>query len=623
MPPRFRRSRRRAAAGRSLSALLVALAVLGGGWAAWSKFKKAGPAGKTQYKLGAAATARVKKTVSASGSLQPWSTVDIKSRAGGKVEQLLVDVGSVVKNGQVLARIDPSDSQMSVQQAQADIDSALARERQGQVQYSLQLRQSAIGIQTAQAQLGSSKAQLASQRASLKAAQARLETSRRQSTSQPGLTKAAIDTAQASLKQAEQAREQLRVTAEQQRVGAKATYDQAVANRDNQKQQLKRQMSLVAQGFVSQQAVDTAQSALDVNESQVLSAKSRLDSIDNDLRTQLGSADARVEQAQVALRQAKIQSVEVDNKKSSLAEQMAAVAQSQAMVAQSEAAVQTSQAAVSKAYADQANDQVRAQDIASAKATQARASAGFRNASIALDQTTVRAPRDGIVLKKYVEQGTIITSGMSMSAGGGTSIVQIGDISKMYVDVTVDETDIANVEEGQAVEVSIDAYPGIPFEGKVARVDPQALVEQNVTLVHVRVVVDNSDAKFKLLKPGMNATCEFVLADAGEVVSVPTDAIHEDNDGKYVDVASGGTVAPAADATSQPDPDTKVDVKKIRTAVEVGVQGNEVTEIKSGLKDGAVIVLSETEPEAPAATTAAGGSPFGGGRPGGGGFGRR
>ncbi len=525
-------------------ALLVALGVLGGGWAGWAKFKKASPAGQKQYKLGQASLGRVKKTVSASGTLQPWSVVDIKSRAGGRVEELLVEVGAVVKSGQILARIDPSDSQMSVQQAQADIDSAQARERQGQYQYQLQVRQSQIAIQTANAQVAQSRAQVASARANLKAAQTRLSTAQQQSEAQPGLTRSAIASAQASLKQAEQTREQLRVTAEQQKVGAKATYDQAVANRDNAKLQVKRQNSLLEQGFVSQQAVDTATAQLEVNESQVLAAKSRLDSIAADLGAQASSAEARVAQSRAALEQAKTQSVEIANRKNAALEQESAVQQQKAAVQQAEASLQQVQAALSRAYADQQNNQVRYQDIASAKASQARAGAGFRNASIALDQTTVRALTDGIVLKKYVEKGTIITSGMSMSAGGGTSIVQMGDISKMFVDVTVDETDIANVEDGQAVEVSIDAYPGVPFEGKVARVDPQAVIEQNVTTVHVRVVVDNSDAKFKLLKPGMNATCEFVLGNEDNVVNVPTEAVHEDTEGKFVSVASGARSRP-------------------------------------------------------------------------------
>ncbi len=603
-------------------ALLVALGVLGGGWAGWAKFKKVSPAGQKQYKLGQASLGRVKKTVSASGTLQPWSVVDIKSRAGGRVEELLVEVGAVVKSGQILARIDPSDSQMSVQQAQADIDSAQARERQGQYQYQLQVRQSQIAIQTANAQVAQSRAQVASARANLKAAQTRLSTAQQQSEAQPGLTRSAIASAQAALKQAEQAREQLRVTTEQQKVGAQATYDQAVANRVNARLQVKRQNSLLDQGFVSQQAVDTATAQLEVNESQVLAAKARLDSIAADLGAQASSAEARVAQSRAALDQAKTQGVEIANRKNAALEQESAVQQQKAAVQQAEASLQQVQAALSKAYADQQNNQVRYQDIASAKASQARAGAGFRNASIALDQTTVRALTDGIVLKKYVEKGTIITSGMSMSAGGGTSIVQMGDISKMFVDVTVDETDIANVEDGQAVEVSIDAYPGVPFEGKVARVDPQAVIEQNVTTVHVRVVVDNSDAKFKLLKPGMNATCEFVLGNEDNVVNVPTEAVHEDTEGKFVSVASGGKVAPA-DEGSTPDPDTKINVKTTRIPIEVGLTGNESIQITKGLKGDETIVLQEIEPEVAPAAGAAGGSPFGGGRMGGGGFGRR
>jgi HlyD family secretion protein len=602
--------------------IVVVAALAGGGWAGWSKYKKAGPAGKTQYKLGTASIGSVKKTVSASGTLQPWSVVDIKSRAGGRVEELLVDVGSVVTANQVLARIDPSDSQMSVQQAQADIDSARARERQGEYQYQLQVQQSRIAIQTASAQVAQSRAQLASARANLRAAQTRLETARQQASAQPGLTSAAIASAQASLKQAEQAREQLRVTTEQQKVSARATYDQAVANRDNAKLQVKRQKALLEKGFVSEQSVDTAQAQLDVNEAQVVSAKARLDSIAADLATQAQSADARVAQARAALNQAKTQSVEIANRKNAVQEQEAALAQQKAAVAQAEAGLAQTEAAQRRAYADQQNNQVRFQDIATAKASQARAQAALRNASIALDQTTVRSLTDGIVLKKYVEKGTIITSGMSMAAGGGTSIVQMGDISKMFVDVTVDETDIANVEEGQAVEVSIDAYPGIPFEGKVARVDPQAVVEQNVTTVHVRVVVDNSDAKFKLLKPGMNATCEFVLGNAENVVNVPSEAVREDNDGKYVQIASGGKVAPAEEGGT-PDPDTKIEVKLTRVPVEVGLSGNESIEIKSGLKGDETIVLQEIEPEVAAPQQgAAGGSPFGG-RGMGGGFGRR
>ena len=106
--------------------------------------------------------------------------------------------------------------------------------------------------------------------------------------------------------------------------------------------------------------------------------------------------------------------------------------------------------------------------------------ASFKNADTTYRQTTVTAPSTGVILKKYVEPGTIISSALSFAATGN-DIVQIGDVSRMYVDVTVDETDIANVDMGQAVDVTIEAYPSLSFEGKVARIDPQALVESNVT----------------------------------------------------------------------------------------------------------------------------------------------
>src|SRR5262249_25818597 len=163
---------------------------------------------------------------------------------------------------------------------------------------------------------------------------------------------------------------------------------------------------------------------------------------------------------------------------------------------------------------------IRQSQIDQARASGARAQAALVNAKTQLDQTRVVAPSDGIVLKKYVEQGTLITSGVSFNSSG-TSIVQMGDISRMYVDVQVDETDAASVDPGQAVDIPFDAYPTTPFEGKVIKIDPQAVIDQNVTTVHVRVEVDNSVPSYRLLKPGMNATCEFIVDKKEDVVAVP------------------------------------------------------------------------------------------------------
>jgi len=189
----------------------------------------------------------------------------------------------------------------------------------------------------------------------------------------------------------------------------------------------------------------------------------------------------------------------------------------------------------------------------------------------------------------------------------------------MYVDVTVDETDIASVDEGQDVEVTIEAYPGIPFQGKVSRVDPQAVVEQNVTTIHVRVEIDNTDASYRLLKPGMNATCEFVSQKKEDVVMVPNEAVRTDDRGQFVEVAlNKGKPAPPDPKTGAPaDPSLLVDVKVKRVPVKVGLEGNEYTEIISGVKPGERVVVQKIEPAPEQA-----GSPFASGPPGMRGFGR-
>ena len=181
----------------------------------------------------------------------------------------------------------------------------------------------------------------------------------------------------------------------------------------------------------------------------------------------------------------------------------------------------------------------------------------------------------------------------------------------MYVDVQVDETDVASVEDGQKVDITFDAYPNNPYEGKVIKIDPQAVVDQNVTTVHVRVEVDNTSTTFALLKPGMNATCEFISKKLEDVVSVPNEAIKNDADGvsKYVEVPSGGKVAPPAEKDGETDPNLLIEVKIEKRKITVGLEGNDSSEVTEGLKEGDKIITQTIEPAPP---TAAGGSPFGG-----------
>jgi HlyD family secretion protein len=257
-----------------------------------------------------------------------------------------------------------------------------------------------------------------------------------------------------------------------------------------------------------------------------------------------------------------------------------------------QAAVKQAEADLRLARANRRQIEVRAKDIQAAEAAIVSSKAAVTRAEKNLTYATIIAPRDGIVLVKSVEEGTVIAAARSATTGGGTNIVQLGDVSRMFVLCQVDETDIASIEVGQAVDITIDAYPSEIFEGKVIRIDPQAVVDQNVTTIPVTVEIDNPDLR---LKPAMNATCEFITAKRESVLTVPNEAVREDGGAYTVLVMPAGQTEPV----SRP--------------VEVGIAGTNATEIREGLKEGETIVTRVIEPmtENPAEQ---GGvrSPFGG-----------
>jgi HlyD family secretion protein len=590
--------------------LFTIVAVAAVVWGIRVKGSAAAMANATQYKLTRAERGEVKKTVSATGTLQAWSTVDIKSKAGGRINELLVEVGDHVKKGQIIARIDPADSLLSVQQSQADVDSGNAKIAQANETYQLQIKQSEVAIETARAQLAASMA-------NRNAAQARLKTAQNAARVQPALTSATVRQSEANYNAAVKQRQQLDATQAQDQATAQANYDDAKANLDNLNTSRDRQDVLVEKGFVAQQTLDQAIANAKSAQAQVNAAKKKLDTLGAAQQAARAAQDAQVAQAKAALDNARTQPDIVSKSN--------AQAEAQAALAQAEAQVQQQQATLNQAIANRANNQIKQRDIETAKAALARSTASLINTKETLDQTVVRAPSDGVVLKKYVEQGTIITSGLSLSSDG-TSIVQLADVNKMYVDVSVDETDIASVDDGQTVDVTIEAYPGVPFSGKVARIDPQATVESNVTTIPVRVEIDNSSATFRLLKPAMNATCEFIVDEKKDVITLPTEAVREDDNGKYVETATGGQPAPPTPGMPA-DPDTKIGIKKNHVPVEVGIEGNDGIEILSGVKEGDQVITQTIEPTT-TATTSKSASPFGGGGPGGpppggGGGGRR
>lgn len=160
------------------------------------------------------------------------------------------------------------------------------------------------------------------------------------------------------------------------------------------------------------------------------------------------------------------------------------------------------------------------------------------NLELAQEKTgdvTIRAPITGTVIEKTVEQGQIIASA-SGNVSGGTTLVKMADLASVRARALVDEVDIGRIKPGQDSTVEVEAYPGRTFRGKVIKIEPQAVVEQNVTMFPVLVELSNPE---RLLKPGMNAEVGIEVANREGVVAVPNGAVASVRDAATAGAALG------------------------------------------------------------------------------------
>jgi HlyD family secretion protein len=178
-------------------------------------------------------------------------------------------------------------------------------------------------------------------------------------------------------------------------------------------------------------------------------------------------------------------------------------------------------------------------DVALADAEIKLAEIALQEAETRLADTQVRPPIKGILLKKMVEEGTIISSGIS-TVTGGTTLATIADLSKLTVIANVVESDIGKVRIGQEARLSVEAYPGRRFIGQVYHIPPQTEVEENVARFKVKIEVPGEAGQF--LRVGMTADIELLIAEKPDVLKVPSEAVVAREGKKYLRRADGTTV---------------------------------------------------------------------------------
>ncbi|NVJ04204.1 efflux RND transporter periplasmic adaptor subunit [Myxococcus sp. AM001] len=172
---------------------------------------------------------------------------------------------------------------------------------------------------------------------------------------------------------------------------------------------------------------------------------------------------------------------------------------------------------------------------ATARATKVRAETNLQLARERSRDVTIIARSPGTILERTIQPGVIIASATN-NVSGGTALFKMADLSVMQVRAKVDETDVGQIKPGQKARVTMEAYPGRTFIGEVVKIEPQALVEQNVTLFPVLVRMDNPDG---LLRPGMNAEVAIEISRRRNALTVPNSAVVGVRDARTAAAAVG------------------------------------------------------------------------------------
>ena len=158
----------------------------------------------------------------------------------------------------------------------------------------------------------------------------------------------------------------------------------------------------------------------------------------------------------------------------------------------------------------------------------------------------VTSPMDGVVIKKGVELGETVTSGVS-SFNEGTVLFTVADLKSLIIRVNLNEVDIAKVRVGEPVRITLDAYPQKIFTGRVRFVAPAAKLVEKIKVFEVEVALDElSDA----YRTGMSANVEILGDRRPHAISIPLEALQR-KDGQAVAYRLKSGLSPKAMAAAR------------------------------------------------------------------------
>jgi HlyD family secretion protein len=196
-----------------------------------------------------------------------------------------------------------------------------------------------------------------------------------------------------------------------------------------------------------------------------------------------------------------------------------------------------------------------------------------------MDDFSVFSPISGTVIEVSVSEGQIVSSGMS-TVTGGTTLMKISDLSKMWIKTKINEVNIGQIQEGQKSEIRLDAIPNQIYNGTVVKISPKGEKVDNVISYEVTIEIKNPDRR---LMPSMTANVDITTAVEKNVLYLPQIAL---------------TQYEGADAVILPETGEK-DKKEKYQRVRLGLKNETVAVILEGLSEGDRVLLPKKGGSAP------------------------
>ncbi len=187
--------------------------------------------------------------------------------------------------------------------------------------------------------------------------------------------------------------------------------------------------------------------------------------------------------------------------------------------------------------------------------------ASVKELSILQGYSNIKAPFKGVISKKLVEVGELVTV--------GAPLIEIVDPDRLYVSATIDEVDVARLKLGQAVNITLDAYHGEIFNGTIYKISPiVAGQKQETRTFEIRI---EFTGKKPVLKTGMSADIEVLTDMLSNVISIPTQSIMDRQGKKMVYIIK--------------------DNRALLKEIDIGISNWNFTEIKNGLNEGDMVII--------------------------------